>query len=184
MIHYKAPSYLPLKTWHRYDWHIFPTMSSNWALSKVCSVQRLPRQWLHPTLSHCYCHGNAYTPSLGRQGKACVWRDRAELENTKWTCFSTEINKRIRESLQKNESRYFIFQGVKKNKTFTTFFKSGSFKGTLAKINEDSFSQCTLDFASLHRCLPPSLILIHSTYNISFNSGTATEMRLLTSWRN
>lgn len=97
---------------------------------------------------------------------------------------SAQRSMREWESLQKNESRYFIFQGAKKNKTFTTFFKSSSFKGTLAKINEDTFSQCTLDFASLHRCLPPSLILIHSTYNISFNSGTATRMRLLTSWRN
>lgn len=118
------------------------------------------------------------------EGTEQSWKTRS------WTCSSREINERMRDSLQKNESWYFVFhpqgeQGAnEKNKTCMTFFKSGSFKSTLAKINEASFPQCTLYFASLHRCLPPSLILIHSTYNKSFNSETATEMRLLTSWRN
>jgi len=54
MIHYTATSFPLLKTQHSYSWHIFTTMLSNFALSKVCSVQRLPQLWLHPSLSRHY----------------------------------------------------------------------------------------------------------------------------------
>lgn len=168
-------------------------MSSNFVLSKVCSVQRLPRLWLHLSLSHYYYHWSTYAPSLARLDKACVWGDRAKLENTKLNLFQQRDWWRFSGagSLENIGSFCFVLhpreqgRNEKNRRHVHGIFQKKFLSKYLGENKQSQFaSECTLDFAFIHRGLLPSLILISSMYSISFNNGTATETKPWSSWRN